>query len=269
MKTSLSGLYLLLCGIQYFMQGIAKAVTLFPHGSASELDVINDFLYTEALSTPIFFHGSSKSSVYVSGEGFVTFDGGFSSGDSFPLTTNWISPFGANMLEYNGKFKKQEISTTDVLTKASDLVNEIYKTDNFAATSVLVVTWVDVKKFSPTPDARANTFQLALATDGAAKSYALYLYEKIEWYPAQIGVSAGDSSSFYRICDTDKYMATFLPIKSSNQCAAPGVIVFRLDQSVWPQSEFPCSLLHTAIRCSTNPGIPEANRNIRCSAGGR
>lgn len=250
---------------QAFWMRRACAVTLFPHDAATSLAAVDDFQSTMTLSESIKFHGSTKTSLLICENGFVTFDSGFYGGEVLPLSKTWIAPFGADILGNAVELKYQTFTSSAELTSASDYVNKIYTTDNFVATTVYVISWVDAKKFSLNPDAKVNTFQLAIATDGQM-TYAIFLYENIEWYPAVIGASAGDSTSYYRVCDTDKFMATFLPLKSNNQCADPGVIVFRLDESTWTQAGYTCSTLHTAVTCPSSNAIPDANRAQRCSS---
>lgn len=245
---------------------VLEAVTLFSYDSATSLAVTDDIAEPVTLTTPVSFHGNDYTQIYISENGMVTFEDGFYGGITHPLTKPWLAPFGADVYPNQGEITHQIVNTAGSaeLTKATDLIAEIYPDDSFQAAEVFVVTWLHVKNLASSNT--ENTFQLALCTDGSQKSYAIFLYEKIEWYPAVIGVSAGDSSSFYRVCGTDKYGVTFFPIKSNSQCATDGALVFRLHDSAWNAPGYTCTPVYTAITCTAKPGIPEENRDQRCTA---
>ncbi|KAI1717083.1 g2F domain-containing protein [Ditylenchus destructor] len=50
----------------------------------------------------------------------------------------------------------------------------------FEAQSVVLITWENVKSLEQSQAARANTYQLALATN-SKNSYAIFIYSKLEW----------------------------------------------------------------------------------------
>ncbi|XP_053394372.1 alpha-tectorin-like [Mercenaria mercenaria] len=243
------------------------AVTLFPHDGATSLTVIDDSLEEVSLAQQAFFHGSPRTTIYISENGMVTFEDGFYGGISHPLTKPWIAPSGADVVGNAGELKYETFDTagSTELTKASDLVNEVYTTDNFQASFVFVVTWYNVKIDNGN---RVNTFQLALSSDSSTKrTYAIFLYEnEIQWYPEEIGASAGDNTSFYHVCDVGYNGITSLRKKSNSQCGTEGVIVFRLDQSTWTQDGNMCTRVYRVLSCRAKPGIPETNRDLRCNA---
>ena len=75
--------------------------------------------------------------------------------------------------------------------------------------------------------AQVNTFQAVLATNGTV-TFAVFLYQDIEWGRAQIGFNAGDGYSSFMLDEvlTDE-TADELP-----NVEKPGVFVFRIDSKI-------------------------------------
>ncbi|KAL4238765.1 laminin-1 binding [Mactra antiquata] len=228
--------------------------TLYDHSSATPLVLLDDLTHPITVSQPIIIHGGGYSTFYVSDNGMITFDNSFL-GTSWPLNVPWIAPFGADITA--GDLKSQTINdpTSQVIITTNSLVNDVYPDDSFLATEITVVSWLDVQRFSLSGGSEVNSFQLVLATD-TTKSYAIFLYENIEWYPPDvIGISSGDPGHNYMLCNTDKSGMLLLPYQSNFQCSAsPGVIVLRIDTPSWTQV-FPCINLYTPIECLPSSGV--------------
>ncbi|WAR19086.1 TECTA-like protein [Mya arenaria] len=229
---------------------------ILDHATATELSLYDDYLHILTLPTAVRLRGTDYSNIYVSDNGLIAFDSSFTTVGSelsnLVGSNKWLAPFGSDVVESPAAELKHQTFNQGTETAVVDAyVSGVFPDASFTASVVYVITWLGVKKVADTTTA-TNTFQLALATDGS-QTFAAFLYDTIEWYPAVVGVGGGDGS-VQQVCYTNTLSAKHLPERSnSDNCGAePGVIVFRIDDtSAWSTE---CKGVYTKPTTCTDQG---------------
>ncbi|CAG0917536.1 unnamed protein product [Notodromas monacha] len=95
---------------------------------------------------------------------------------------NMIAPFWADVdTRFMGNVSFRDVDDASALSAIAADIKEAFPASNIPLLlSALVVTWHSVGAYGLGTTSPANTFQMALATDGYA-SYAIFNYESVEW----------------------------------------------------------------------------------------
>ncbi|XP_052269214.1 alpha-tectorin-like isoform X2 [Dreissena polymorpha] len=230
---------------------------LYDHSSATVISINDDTLTPLNLPVPIKFRDMDINNIYISDNGLVTTDATKETfADAIKTNSIWIAPFGGDVApDVNSKIKHATYLApgTPPPSGVNVHVNQVYPDVNFSPTSAYVITWENVDMIGDS-SFTGNTFQLTLTTDGT-KSYAIFLYDVISWYPGVTGVNAGDGN-VQRVCNTDTAAAQQLPQKTNIAACGvdPGVVVLRIDQTgIWGPD---CVTVSQPEACTTQATTP-------------
>ncbi|XP_063425357.1 protein mesh-like [Mytilus trossulus] len=202
------------------------------------------------ISTSFPYFNQVFRSLYVNTNGAISFDEELSTytPSAFPLSGNKkiVSPYWCDIDTNNGgDVWYYETNDRDVLFNATDDIQKTFpEQKNFRAAWVFVATWDNVAFFgaSSTGQRKRNTFQCILITNGR-HSFAIYLYNKIEWTtgtasdgnkdtglggtPAQVGFDAGDGHNYMAI--NESRTPAVLQVTHLSNVRIPGKFVYRTD----------------------------------------
>ncbi|XP_034945839.1 nidogen isoform X2 [Chelonus insularis] len=163
---------------------------LYPYtGSTSrylQTDPNGQLLSAEVqLKTPISFYDKIYESIYVNGNGVLSFIRSMQRffNIAFPLDDPVIAPLYTHVdTKGSGTIFYEETDNPEILSRASGMVRASFKNaQNFMPTHVFLTTWVDVGYFNEKRD-KVNTYQVAISSNGT-HSYAELLYPNggIQW----------------------------------------------------------------------------------------
>ncbi|XP_049329391.1 alpha-tectorin-like [Astyanax mexicanus] len=156
-----------------------------------------------ALLQHFIFFGTTYAQLYVNNNGHLTFDQAWYSYSPYQFPANGgrdiIAPFWTDIDNRgNGVISYQQYSSGDVLTQATQDINQYFPQIHFSATWVFVATWDRVAYYSYS--GTETSFQVVLISDGQL-SFVLMNYGHIA--PTGRGVQAGydtsDSSYYFSI----------------------------------------------------------------------
>lgn len=237
-----------------------QGAQLLPVTSAIPMNVREEFAYPQALPVPININGVPYSNIYINEDGAFSFEQTFitvAGENRYRKGVTWVAPFGADVDGTGGgNMYFQTLSVSPESTAyITSLVNQWNTLETFIPTSAFVVTWENVTQYNGDPTLK-NTFQAVLTSDGT-KTFAVFLYGEINWWPATVGISVGGSSNFVTVCYSDTAETRLLPRKSRSLCGTPGTLVVRVETTADQ-----CFPVYTPIDC-TNLGTG-LQRDLRC-----
>ena len=175
------------------------------------------------------------STLYISSNGYVSFDIGFSSPDpSYFQIGNFktIAPFWSDINpEKCGDIYYRETTNYQILNRiSSDIQNINSSLLNFQAIRAIIITWDRVCAYSSSiSNSYTNTFQLAITTNGSF-SYAIFNYGKLSWHDsgkALAGYNAGDDVTIYYL--PGSLSSNILSLTNLSNVNKPGQWIFRVD----------------------------------------
>uniref|UniRef100_W5KKC9 NIDO domain-containing protein n=1 Tax=Astyanax mexicanus TaxID=7994 RepID=W5KKC9_ASTMX len=134
-----------------------------------------------SLLQPFTFFGTTYDQVYVNNNGHLTFDQAWYSYSPYQFPANGgrdiIAPFWTDIDNRgNGVISYQQYSSGDVLTQATQDINQYFPQIHFSATWVFVATWDRVAYYSYS--GTETSFQVVLISDGQL-SFVLMNYGHI------------------------------------------------------------------------------------------
>lgn len=243
--------------------------TLLDPGT-NRVEVREDYQYQ--FNLPLFssfrFAGTDYSTVYISDNGVITFDDSFKGGglEKYQYNIPWIAPYGADIGAISSSdLYYYSVSGINIPSTVTEIIQSQYPDSAaFEPSLAVVVTWQNVRQYPALEDNSTNTFQAVFATD-YVKSFVIFLYEKLEWGPAVVGISSGIETNKFFICGSRTGVVKSLTAKSQKDCNDPGQFVFRVDSSTWTTAGYTCTQISTPRDCSIPASNPAA-RNRRCGA---
>uniref|UniRef100_A0A914VKD9 Nidogen-1 n=1 Tax=Plectus sambesii TaxID=2011161 RepID=A0A914VKD9_9BILA len=160
-----------------------NAAELFPFGTD-----VGDTKLTDASSSPItlkvpikYFEDTQKTA-FVSNNGVLSFDKPFDdlTDENIELKTVERTAIAAFFADTEGGnvYYREETSDEGLLTTTTELIKSTFQdATDFKALALFIATWDGV---NPAQGAGANTYQIAIASDGDS-SYVAIIYGNIEW----------------------------------------------------------------------------------------
>ncbi|XP_076766279.1 nidogen [Xylocopa sonorina] len=137
------------------------------------------------LKTPIVFYDQTFNSIFVNGNGVLSFAMAMQRffNIPFPLDHPVIAPLYTHVdIRGSGRVYYGETDAPEVLARAGGVIRSAF-TDagDFIPTHVFIATWVDVGYYSGKSD-KVNTYQVAISSNGT-HSYVEFLYPEngIQW----------------------------------------------------------------------------------------
>ncbi|KAJ8676735.1 hypothetical protein QAD02_012522, partial [Eretmocerus hayati] len=158
------------------LPGVAK-LQAEPNGAVTTAEV--------QLRTPVFLYDRQYSSIFVNGNGVLSFIRPMNRffNIPFPLDDPVVAPLYTHVdIRGSGKIQFVETDDPEILGQAGSVVRSSFKNAlNFKPTHVFLATWLDVGYFDGKKD-KVNTFQVAISSNGT-HSYAEFLYPEngIQW----------------------------------------------------------------------------------------
>uniref|UniRef100_A0A8B9JEZ0 Si:ch73-329n5.2 n=1 Tax=Astyanax mexicanus TaxID=7994 RepID=A0A8B9JEZ0_ASTMX len=156
-----------------------------------------------SLLQPFTFFGTTYDQVYVNNNGHLTFDQAWYSYSPYQFPANGgrdiIAPYWTDIDNRgNGVISYQQYSSGDVLTQATQDINQYFPQIHFSATWVFVATWDRVAYYSYS--GTETSFQVVLISDGQL-SFVLMNYGHIATTGrgVQAGYDTSDSSYYFSI----------------------------------------------------------------------
>eukprot|EP00731_Ephydatia_muelleri_P027336 Em0019g209a len=149
-----------------------------------------------------------------------------------------------------------ELSTSpSLLARAREDITLTYRDETFNPTLLIIATYDHVGYYPQNTD-KLNTYQVVLATNGAT-SYALFLYNAIEWTrstsgSANVGFNEGDGIRWFVTPITN--LATLPQTSNVN---VPGLYVYRIDGTEIPAA--PASILYPYGVAAGDASLPPAD----------
>ncbi|XP_062843713.1 alpha-tectorin-like [Trichomycterus rosablanca] len=226
-----------------------------------------------ALQRPFTYFGKSHNIMFVNNNGHLTFIQPWSSYSPYQFPgyggIDLIAPFWTDLdNRENGVVSYQQYTSGDVLTRATQDINQYFPELNFSATWVFVATWSKVAYY---PTSRTETsFQAVLISNGA-RSFILMNYGEIA--PTNRSVQAGydteDSSFYFLIPGSLQYNYTVFTYSSNVNVS--GRWAFHVDQgsrgcqfnndtvprnvSFWTDAtcQERCTCTRSGLQCSSAP----------------
>ncbi|XP_012258472.2 nidogen isoform X1 [Athalia rosae] len=192
---------------------------LYPHdGIGSSLLELNAEGQLESvevnLKTPITFYESIYETVFVNGNGVLSFLAPMERffNIPFPLDYPIISPLYTHVdTRGSGSVHWWETDAPDVISKAGDTIRRVFKSGkDFYPSHVFIATWKDVGYYSEKSD-KINTYQVAISSNGS-HSFAEFLYpdEGVQWIQADFHPSGlPDAKAQAGVVARDGRMYTF------------------------------------------------------------
>ncbi|XP_011351557.1 nidogen-2 isoform X2 [Ooceraea biroi] len=138
-----------------------------------------------ALKTPIAFYDRIYNSIFVNGNGVLSFARAMQRffNIAFPLDDPVISPLYTHVdTRGSGTVYWSETDSPEILARAGGLVRSAFKNAiDFVPTHVFLATWVDVGYYNERND-KVNTYQVAVSSNGT-HSFVELLYPEngIQW----------------------------------------------------------------------------------------
>ncbi|XP_043266975.1 nidogen isoform X2 [Venturia canescens] len=138
-----------------------------------------------ALKTPIVFYDRTYPSIYVNGNGILSFIRSMQRffNIAFPLDDPVIAPLYTHVdTRGSGAVYYGETDVKEIVSRASGMVRSSFKDAmDFVPSHVFLATWVDVGYYNEKSD-KVNTYQVAISSNGTA-SYIELLYPEggIQW----------------------------------------------------------------------------------------
>ncbi|XP_057213803.1 alpha-tectorin-like [Triplophysa rosa] len=233
-------------------------------------DGSSDVIY---LLQPFVFFGHTYIQIHVNNNGHLTFDGSWSSFSPYAFPAyggkDIIAPFWTDIdNRENGVISYQQYTSGDVLTQATQDINQYFPDLSFSASWVFVATW-DRVAYYPISGTETS-FQVVLISDGNL-SFVIMNYGTIA--PTQAYVQAGydtiDSSHHFSITGSLVNDFTSLTYSSnvnvtgrwafstdhgSRGCQFNGLAV-QLGDSFWSDStcQERCTCTSSGLQCSLEP----------------
>ncbi|KAA0724885.1 IgGFc-binding protein [Triplophysa tibetana] len=152
------------------------------------------------LLQPFLFFGQTYNQIHVNNNGHLTFDGAWSSYSpyAFPAhgSKDIIAPFWTDIdNSRNGVISYQQYTSGNVLTQATQDINQYFPDLRYSASWVLVATWDRVAYYQQS--GTETSFQVVLISDGHL-SFVIMNYDTIA--PSQRNVQAcRNGLPYYRI----------------------------------------------------------------------
>ncbi|XP_073670286.1 sushi, nidogen and EGF-like domain-containing protein 1 [Paramisgurnus dabryanus] len=183
------------------------------------------------LLQPFIFFGHTYNQIYVNNNGHLTFDGPWDSYSPYSFPGHGgkdiIAPFWTDLNNCeNGVISYQQYTSGDVLTQATQDINQYFPDLSFSASWVFVATWDRVAYYSYS--GTETSFQVVLISNGHL-SFVLMNYGRIS--PSQRYVQAGydniDSSYYFSI--TESLQTDFTGLTHSTNVNVTGRWAFRTD----------------------------------------
>ncbi|XP_057184221.1 alpha-tectorin-like [Triplophysa rosa] len=225
------------------------------------------------LLQPFIFFGQTYIQIHVNNNGHLTFDGSWSSFSPYAFPAyggkDIIAPFWTDIDNRgNGVISYQQYTSGDVLTQATQDINQYFPDLSFSASWVFVATW-DRVAYYPISGTETS-FQVVLISDGHL-SFVIMNYGAIA--PSQRYVQAGydtiDSSHHFSI--TGSLVNDFTSLTYSSNVNVTGRWAFRTDHgsrgcqfaglavqlgdSFWSDStcQERCTCTSSGLQCSLEP----------------
>ncbi|XP_076380704.1 nidogen isoform X1 [Megalopta genalis] len=162
----------------------------YPYGTPGSSNLQTDangmLLSAETtLKTPIAFYDKTYSSIFVNGNGVLSFARAMQRffNIPFPLDDPVIAPLYTHVdTRGSGRVYYGETDSPEVLARAGGMVRHAFKdAADFVPTHVFLATWLDVGYFNEKSD-KVNTYQVAISSNGT-HSYVELLYPDngIQW----------------------------------------------------------------------------------------
>ncbi|KAE9550713.1 hypothetical protein FO519_006079 [Halicephalobus sp. NKZ332] len=240
--TNTPGHFLCQCQEGYTGDGVTECVAsfLFPYENHQELPRSRNAKVSFNLRNPLLIFGEPRNTLTVSNSGLILVQEmkKVRAKDRLEdMNVLGIAPFfGPIDLSKGGRVTIAENTDEDVLTRASNQINENLEQPNFKATSAVIVTYANVS----TLDSRSsNTFQSVIIGGrnkrGDDLTFTMLLYKDLIW---SAGAEAG-------IMTIEKTNSIHLPgsgtegieqLSQLSNVRSPGTWLYRIDQT----TIFPC-----------------------------
>nr|XP_055031164.1 alpha-tectorin isoform X1 [Misgurnus anguillicaudatus] len=225
------------------------------------------------LLQPFIFFGHTYNQIYVNNNGHLTFDGPWYSWSPYSFPGHGgkdiIAPFWTDLDNRgNGVISYQQYTSGDVLTQATQDINQYFPDLSFSASWVFVATWDRVAYYSYS--GTETSFQVVLISNGHL-SFVLMNYGRIA--PSQRYVQAGyenmDSSYYFSV--TGSLQTDFTGLTYSSNVNVTGRWAFRTDygprgcqfngfqvqlgDSFWSDANCQerCTCTNRGLQCSLEP----------------
>ncbi|XP_066522553.1 uncharacterized protein [Hoplias malabaricus] len=205
---------------------------LFPVLSSADHLVLYDGSYQQIqLSQPFNYFGRSYSQLYLSMDGFLSFDfnnnlfaDGYYPYNQLP-SANMIAGLWTDIDTYTrGDITFQQATSGPFLQQATTVIKQSFNLTSFSATWVFVGTWQNVE-FEP--DTGAVTFQVVLISGADSSSYTLLQYVTIptdyEYWTA--GYQTADNSYQFQLP-----VSTITSLPSSTNVGVLGRWAFKVNE---------------------------------------
>ncbi|KAI7796784.1 hypothetical protein IRJ41_006390 [Triplophysa rosa] len=190
-------------------QGIAQfAETFYPVGLAAgdtQTLISDDVSLTVALSSPFVYFGRAYHLIYVNNNGLLSFSQAIPEMDPSYGGEDLIAPLWSDLDDYGlGALNYHEYTSGDVLTRATQDINQYYPGLSFSATWVFVATWDFVNTWDANVflhhSAPSISVQVVLISDGS-RSFILMNYGDIapQFYPVKAGYDTVGSTHYFVI----------------------------------------------------------------------
>ncbi|KAL1264778.1 hypothetical protein QQF64_005133 [Cirrhinus molitorella] len=216
----------------------------YPFGSAAgdTIHLVNfDEIYSYvAFSTPFKFFGRTYNHTYVNNNGLLTFNQALPEAQPYYFPTfgsrDFIAPLWTDLDDFGlGSFSYQQYTSVNVLTRATQDINQYFPQMNFSASWVFVATWDFVK----TGDSNAITFQVVLIS---GNGYYFILMNYGDCTVINDHVEAGydtvNSIDYYRIHHSTS--GSYLPnLKNTTNINVPGRWAFAVNDRPAPEIFYP------------------------------
>ncbi|XP_073723307.1 alpha-tectorin [Misgurnus anguillicaudatus] len=225
------------------------------------------------LLQPFIFFGHTYNQIYVNNNGHLTFDGSWYSYSPYSFPGHGgkdiIAPFWTDIDNRgNGVISYQQYTSGDVLTQATQDINQYFPDLSFSASWVFVATWDRVAYYSYS--GTETSFQVVLISNGHL-SFVLMNYGRIA--SSQRYVQAGyenmDSSYYFSV--TGSLQTDFTGLTYSTNVNVTGRWAFRTDygprgcqfnglsvqlgDSFWSDAtcQERCTCTRSGLQCSMEP----------------
>jgi hypothetical protein len=214
----------------------------------SELPSGDDQIGTITLNvnSQLRFFGVDYTEIFVSTNGVISLGDDQTTVVSipFPLTAvePIIAPYFADVdTTGTGNIYYRQSTTSSDLQFATNLIrNGFAAFQSFTASQVIIVTWSSVGYFNSKTD-KTNTYQCVLAWNPNGMSFAVFLYNNLQWTtgdinggvdglggnPAQAGFDSGTGTHFSLPLSGT---ANVLNLVRTSNVNKPGEWVFRIDE---------------------------------------
>ncbi|XP_036429013.1 uncharacterized protein LOC118809641 isoform X2 [Colossoma macropomum] len=179
------------------------------------------------LDYPFFYFGKPHSQIYLSMDGFLSFEYLYPDGYDSTLNKDIIAPLWTDVDSYTrGNISYEQATNGSLIELATNEMNSMFSGLNFSVSWVFVATW---EKMEFEPDTGEVTFQVILISDSKNRSYVLMNYGSIP--PDPLPWMAG-----YKTVNNTYYFSIQAPstsiLSATTNVGILGRWAFRVDSAV-------------------------------------